>query len=121
MHKQRPTVDEIILRRLQVLGEDIVLAYLDVGREGSSAQQAWIEIRRHHLAQGANALRQPAGNGAAPSADINTPPSGLDPERVKIARGHAIVQCFDQTDTLPFDVLDRKSTRLNSSHLGISY
>jgi hypothetical protein len=38
MHKQRPTVDKIILLRLQVLGEDIVLAYLDVGREGSSAQ-----------------------------------------------------------------------------------
>jgi hypothetical protein len=49
MHQQRPTVDEIILRRLQVLGEDMMLAYLDVGREGRSAQQVWIEIRCNHL------------------------------------------------------------------------
>ena len=39
----------MILLHLQVLGEDIVFTYLDIGREGNTVQQAWIEVRRHHL------------------------------------------------------------------------
>jgi hypothetical protein len=98
-------VDEIILLHLQVLGEDIVCTYLDMGREGNTVQQAWIEVRCHYLPRWANALRHPAGDGAAPSTDINTSPAGLDPERVKVARGDAIAYGLEQTDTLPFDIL----------------
>src|SRR5690625_2013564 len=91
-----------------------------VGREGVA--EAWVgDI---HVPEPGERLG--AGSGAAPAgADPGVQASGdrlhLVAADVEVLRGDIRVVGHDAVQLLPEGLLDRKSTRLNSSHVAISY
>src|SRR5207302_4055107 len=53
---------------------------------------------------------------------IDAPPDGLTLDDVRpLARDYELAVLHTSTPSFPYDVKDRKSTRLNSSHVKISY
>ena len=104
MHEQKTAVDQVIVRLLKLVVEDVVVTDFDIGRS-EFAQEARIEVCGHDLSLWANLLGQPARHRAVAGPNLQAAPALPHAEAVQTAKRDRVCHALKQPQALAFKCL----------------